>query len=524
MADGVAAVPALPSKIGRYEVAGFIATGGMAELFLGRTPDTHKPVVIKRILPHLARQSSFVSMFIDEARLGSMIRHPNLAEIYELGQVGSELFLVMEYLQGESLSGLVRRLVVRDERLSHALAAHIVAEACAGLGAAHELTDEKGVPQHVVHRDVALQNVFVTYDGNVKVLDFGIAVAAHRLAQTATGSLKGTFAYMSPEQCRGEPLDARSDLFSLGIVLYELSTQRRLFKRASEFNVLKAVCEDAIPKPTRGDRSYPKKLEDICLRALDRDRDKRFPVGARATRGAARGDRRDRARGGSARVARCRDGAPVRRPPQRETPHGLDGRRRRRALSNVVAVEADEGIDVPQVSHASLTPTSRASTPLPIEEAKRHRLGWMLAAAGIVCALGAVAIVIGRSHHEPPPPVHHDVAALPPVAPSPDAMPAEVVVTIATTPPGAAITIDGTASGTTPVELRLARRDHATLELHLAGYVPLVQELALDRDQRMLLSLEAVPPVAVKHAPTAASHKPPVTPVKPPDSGFHRFN
>src|SRR5215470_14705035 len=152
MATGPARGVGLPARIGRHDVLGYIATGGMAELFLGRDPHTGRPVVIKRILPHLARQNSFVSMFVDEARIGSMIRHPNLVEIYELGQVGADLFLVMEYLAGENLSGLIRRLVARNEQIAYALAAHVVAEACVGLHAAHTLADESGMPLEVVHR------------------------------------------------------------------------------------------------------------------------------------------------------------------------------------------------------------------------------------------------------------------------------------------------------------------------------------------------------------------------------------
>src|SRR5262245_38331661 len=140
MAEDVA--PILPTRIGRHDVVGYIATGGMAELFLGKDPATSRPVVIKRILPHLARQTSFVSMFIDEARIGSMIRHPNLVEHLELGQVGTELFMVMEYLEGENLAGMIRRLVKRGERVDYGLAAYVASQACLGLHAAHVFTDD----------------------------------------------------------------------------------------------------------------------------------------------------------------------------------------------------------------------------------------------------------------------------------------------------------------------------------------------------------------------------------------------
>ena len=276
MADFVAKPESLPARIGRHDVVGYIAAGGMAELFLGKDPTTHQPVVIKRMLPHLARQTSFVSMFIDEARIGAMIHHPNLVEHLELGQVGTELFMVMEYLEGEYLAGIVRRAVARKEPFAYMLAAHVIAQACGGLHAAHELRDEVTLkPLRIVHRDVSPQNLFVTYDGDVKVLDFGIATAAHRLTKTSTGTLKGKFSYMSPEQCRGEPLDARSDIFSLGVVLYELSMQKRLFKRANELMVLSAVCEEPIPRPSRERQGYPRapsrrSFYARCLGDLDR--------------------------------------------------------------------------------------------------------------------------------------------------------------------------------------------------------------------------------------------------------------
>ncbi len=260
----------LPPTIGRHNVLGLLATGGMAEIFLGAEPGG-KPVVIKRVLPHLARQPAFVSMFIDEARLSSLLRHPNIVEVNELGQVGFDLFMVMEYLEGESVHSLIRRSLLRHHDMSYALAAHIIADACAGLHAAHTLCDERGKPYGIVHRDISPSNIMVTYAGAVKVLDFGIATAAHRLTRTATGQVKGKFAYMSPEQCRGEPLDVRSDIFSLGVVLYELTVRRRLFKRANELMVLKAVTSDPIPSPRARAADYPRALERTVMRALSRD-------------------------------------------------------------------------------------------------------------------------------------------------------------------------------------------------------------------------------------------------------------
>src|SRR4029453_1875254 len=171
---------------------------------------------------------------MNEARIVAGIHHPNVVQVFELGRENDDLFLAMEYLEGESASGLLRRLRTRGEGLPEVLAAHIVADACSGLHAAHELGDADGDPINLVHRDVSPQNVFVTYTGDVKVLDFGIATAADRIAQTEAGQVKGKFECMSPEQCMGKPLDRRADVFALGVLFWELSTGLRLFRRPTE--------------------------------------------------------------------------------------------------------------------------------------------------------------------------------------------------------------------------------------------------------------------------------------------------
>ena len=281
----------LPPHIGDYEVLGLLGTGGMAEVFLGRhhnatevvrpdqtidRVDRDQPVVVKRILPHLARQQHFVDMFRDEARIAAQIDHRNVVRVYELGEDGDELFLVMEYLGGESAAGIARQLAHRKKLLSFGLCTHLMAEVCAGLHAAHDLVDENGAPLHIVHRDVSPANIFVTYEGGVKILDFGIAVAAGRLSKTDAGQVKGKYAYMSPEQCRGKTLDRRSDIFSLGTVLYEMSTCRRLFKRASDMETLEAVCNETVLPPSQLVSRYPKELERICLKALQKDPEDRY--------------------------------------------------------------------------------------------------------------------------------------------------------------------------------------------------------------------------------------------------------
>ena len=513
------------SKIGRHEVLGFIANGGMAELFLGKDPQTLRPVVIKRILPHLARQGNFVAMFIDEARIGSLIKHPNLVEIFELGQVGTDLFLVMEYLAGENLAGLIRRMVGRGERMSYALAAYIIAQACLGLHAAHTLCDDDGKELHVVHRDVSPQNLFVTYTGELKVLDFGIATAAHRLTHTATGQLKGKVSYMSPEQVRGETLDCRSDIFSLGVVLYELSMQRRLFKRASELMVLKAVTEEPIPRPTRERPDYPRPLEQICLRALARDRDDRYAsaIDMHLDLMAVVGDVVDLRPQLEVEMARLfPDRIAEKRKLLVHVRAGTD-------VGPLPAAEVDELVDVPQVSQVSGTGAHAASVMATgVAEPKRRRI-WPLLLSLLLLggAAGGVAYwqvrddeVVAFVKPSPPPVVQQAVEV--PVAPP--AKPDDIEISVVTEPVGAEITVDGEVVGVSPIDLKKPRGDHTLhVELHLASYETLSQDIKLDRDQRLVVALvkdkAKVVPAAKAHPVVKPKPKP-----KEKDDDFHRFD
>jgi serine/threonine protein kinase len=259
---------------GRYELLFRFASGGMADLFLARLVGEEgfeRPVAVKLIHEHLGREEQFIKMFIDEARLASRISHPNVVLTLDLGRVESRYFIAMEYVEGESLAALLRRT---RPPVHHA--ARIVSDAAAGLHAAHELRDGKGELLHVVHRDVSPQNILVSYEGAVKVADFGVARARGSL-HTTTGEIKGKFSYMSPEQFTAPTtLDRRSDIFSLGIVLYEATTRRRLFKTPTEAETMERVLRSKITPPSQLVPGYPRPLEQIVLRALRRDPSKRF--------------------------------------------------------------------------------------------------------------------------------------------------------------------------------------------------------------------------------------------------------
>ena len=272
----------LPRKFGKYTLLRRLAVGGMAEIFLSlhrSISGFEKLLVIKRILPNLTQDEEFLRMFLDEARIAATLNHPNIAQIYDVGSVNDQYFIAMEYVHGEDLRSIVRGMKRKDVPafpLEHAL--QIIVGVCAGLEYAHSRTDLRGNPLEIVHRDISPQNVLVTFTGDIKVVDFGIARAkmAGVDPDPEQGQLKGKVPYMSPEQGRGKPLDRRSDIFSVGIILFELTVGRRLFRGSTEFNTLRMIVEDDYPRPSQFRADYPPDLETIVMRALARDRDERY--------------------------------------------------------------------------------------------------------------------------------------------------------------------------------------------------------------------------------------------------------
>ncbi len=500
----------LPKHIGRYEILGLLGTGGMAEVLLGRLVGPsgfQRPVVIKRILPHLARERSFVDMFIDEARIVSGIRHPNVVQVQELGQDGDELFLVMEYLEGESLASLTRRLASQRKLLSFYLCAHVISEVCAGLHAAHELTGSNGELLGVVHRDISPSNIFVTYDGQVKVLDFGIATATDRVTRTEAGHVKGKYTYMSPEQCRGERLDRRSDIFSLGIVLYELSTCRRLFKRPSEMMTLEAICHQDVLPPSTLIAHYPKSVEAVAMRALSRQVDARYMSASEMRKQIA---------------AAARDLNQSRIPEDTlsNVMHRLFADRvdeKRRLLmglesgddvSSIPSAEVDEAFDLPTVVELS-SPRSvsmigtRPHVELPPPAPLWPKKAWIAGAlaAGVTVIAGTALMTAGnlgsadavnvavepRSQEVTVPKDSELFRVVEPVA-------KYVELEVVTEPSGATITLRGEVRGETPLKLKIPAGDVATeLLVERRGFKAVSEIVVPDRDQRLRLSLEPEP-------------------------------
>ncbi|WP_368738566.1 serine/threonine protein kinase [Corallococcus exiguus] len=264
---------------GRYELLRKLATGGMGAVYLARQKGPvgfQKLLVVKRLLPHLSEDDEFLQMFLDEARIAALLNHPNIAQIYEMGDVDGQYYIAMEYVHGEPLGSLVPRASAHPGGFPLGLRCRIIAEAAAGLDAAHNARSPSGRKLSLIHRDVSPQNVLVGFNGGVKLIDFGVAKAQGKLSQTVVGTIKGKHAYMSPEQARGEPLDARSDVFGLGTVFYELLTGGRLFKRETEMATLKAVVGHKIVPPSEAVPGIPKSLDPIVFKALARKRDDRF--------------------------------------------------------------------------------------------------------------------------------------------------------------------------------------------------------------------------------------------------------
>ncbi|MFI5306275.1 MAG: protein kinase [Polyangiales bacterium] len=266
-----------PVLFGKYELLSRLRVGGMAELFRARElarPD--RIVAVKRILPSFTDEADYVAMFIDEARLGMRLKHPGIVEALELGQVDDELYIALELVQGQDLGALLKVARERKEPVPASIVCRIALDVCAALQYAHELCDEQGSWLRVVHRDVSPQNVLVSYDGAVKLIDFGIAKSAEQVMRTQAGLLKGKHGYLSPEQARGESVDRRSDLFSLGICLYEMLSADRLFLGKSDFSTIVKVRNAEVPDLRLRNPDVPEGLAAIVARSLARRPADRF--------------------------------------------------------------------------------------------------------------------------------------------------------------------------------------------------------------------------------------------------------
>ncbi|HEV7554911.1 MAG TPA: serine/threonine-protein kinase [Kofleriaceae bacterium] len=259
-----------------------LAVGGMGEIFLVRQQiaGVTRLVVVKRLLAELADDPQRLTMFVDEARIAANLSHPGIVAVHEFGHDADGHFIVMEYVPGHHVGRVLARAVRDGDRIPVSVGAYIVYEVARALDHAHHACDGDGAPLHIVHRDVSPSNVLLSFSGDVKLMDFGIARAANRSHRTNDGTIRGKFAYMAPEQIESTEVDATSDVFSAGVLLWELTLGRRLFDGATDFETIRATLEQPIPRPTTIDASYPPALEAVVMAALERDRTLRLPSAA----------------------------------------------------------------------------------------------------------------------------------------------------------------------------------------------------------------------------------------------------
>ena len=369
-------------QVGRYLLLKKLGQGGMAEVFLARQDgpsDFSKIVVVKRMLAHLTENKKFVEMFLREARVAARLNHPNVVHIFELGQDGSTYFLAMEWIDGLTLHRLARRSWARGRSLPTEVIVQAMADAAIGLHHAHTLVDESGTPSRLVHRDISPDNLMMTKDGVTKVLDFGLAKGSEKSGVTKTGELKGKIPYMSPEQIEGRPLDARTDLFSLGVTFYWLLCGRRPFDAVTEVMTLRRVIEDEAPAPSTVNKSVPPALDRIVLRLLEKDPDKRYASGAALHE----------------RLVRLLDGESSSRTPARAL------------VAETIAMpdpdedNSDETLKVPRANQPASVPISATFAPTTVTRgeigARRGALTGITAAAVVGFAAAITLLVLSRA-------------------------------------------------------------------------------------------------------------------------------
>jgi serine/threonine-protein kinase len=265
--------------MGKFQLLSEIATGGMAEIWIAKQQleeGIEKLVVIKMLRPKLKRNREFVHMFLNEARIAARLKHRNVVQMYDLGYADGNYFIAMEYIHGENLRNTTKACRKTGEKIPLAYSLTVMSQACEGLHYAHTKTDVLGRPLNIVHCDMSPQNIVISFRGEIKLVDFGVAKAASRFEQAQKGVVKGKLAYMSPEQIQGKPMDARSDIFSAGIVLWELATWKRLFGSFTPNEIVKLIPSGHVPSPRRVNPEVTPALEAVILKALEKDPLNRF--------------------------------------------------------------------------------------------------------------------------------------------------------------------------------------------------------------------------------------------------------
>ena len=445
----------MPQRFGKYTLIRKIALGGMAEIFLALQRSMagfEKLIVVKRVLPHLAKDQAFIELLLTEARIAATLNHPNVAHIYDVGEANGQFYIAMEHIHGEDLRSIVRQMKKVNETsfpLEHAIA--IVLGCCAGLSYAHEKTNLDGAPMEIVHRDVSPQNILVTFTGDVKLVDFGIAKAGRSTTEdTGSGQLKGKIPYMSPEQAQGLPLDGRSDVFSLGVILFELCTGKRLFRGANEMDTLKMIVEGEYPKPRALNPNLPERLEKIILKSLEKDLAIRYQSAREM-----QADIEDMIRAEQMKVSPMTLASWMQHLFEEKLTQQKQMLTEGRQLAEVIAAQVA----------AEEAEAAREATRSGVRAKQRSRVPWILTALFAlltVAVIGYIAVfgVGGR-----------------PTGPG--------VMVIDSEPAGAAIRIDGDVRAEhTPATISELPLAHYTVTVTSEGYVPFTQELDLTEAAR----------------------------------------
>jgi tRNA A-37 threonylcarbamoyl transferase component Bud32 len=469
----------------KYRLTERIGSGGMAEVFraTGEGPDGfERAFVIKRIHPHLSHTPEFVRMFVDEAKISARIVHPNVVQVFEFAFHDDSHFIVMEPVDGVDMARLLGRLEQRGEVAPATFVAELGRQVCRGLDFAHTLTDVAGQPLGIVHRDVTPPNIMAGWNGTVKILDFGLARAAQELRTNLTdaGTLKGKMSYVAPEQLDGQPADARSDVFSLGVVLHELLSGQRLFAGENDLETLRMVREMPVPRPSLRNPDVKPALETAVMRALARDPNQRFR--------------------GAAEMADALDAVVLRKRYSTQA-FARDARALFPASEAVGEALVEElRIGAGGSSVVAGEATARPSTqppPLPRAAAIRARtparVPW-LAAVVSSAALAAFALLVLLRHAPTP-------ASATPTAP----LSPFIELTLDSTPQGAVVTADAIASGApagrlgeTPLVARLPRGETAVaLTLTKEGFAPLPFKVVPNHDKDLVAPLERAPAAAM---------------------------
>jgi len=504
------------TNVGKYRVLSELGRGGMANVYLAVTrgpSDVSKLVVLKALLPDLASEPAALTSFLDEARLAAQLNHANIVQTYEVGTEGDRQVIVMEYLEGQSLSSVMKRGIATGEPLSLGLQLRILIDVLEGLEYAHRLTAYDGSPLMLVHRDVSPQNVFVTYDGQVKVLDFGIAKAASSTIHTVTGVIKGKISYMSPEQMVAEAVDCRADVYSVGCMLWAAAAGRKLWKDTPDVQIMRAVMNGEIPTPRSINPDCDAELEAIVMHALAPDPALRYGS-ARAMqeeleryceRHGIHNRPRELGRFVNALFADFR--ANLRAKVERQLsdvssePQNSRPTRPPVAPAGVVATTARVPLASIGTISAISSPTAHVGGSLSSWRARPRSYGY--AAVAVVLVLLAF-VWRGRP----------STASVAPVGPSatPPARVPTATIELRALPSDARLSLDGTWLPGNPSSLLLPKDDKIhVLRAELTGYQNASAEFAVTTDNTVELHLDKLQPAApVASAPSrgSASHSP----------------